>query len=206
MTIGEKIKYYRIRLEMTQGHLAELSDIHPVSIRKYETNKMQPQPSQIERIAAALGVSNNALIGIDNTGLRLKTVGDLMGVLMILLNANFLQITGERGEDSLLEYDTVKIQFNPILMPFIEILHLKGDNEKKLLLNEVILNIKSEKSFTDFLKWEKMNHVYQTMYAEYKDDASEAVQVSLNKILETKEQVELELQRSNMPLYTSDKI
>lgn len=204
MTVGEKIKYYRTRLNMTQGHLAELSDIHPVSIRKYETNKMQPQPSQIERIAAALGVSNNALTGIDNTGLRLKTVGDLMGILMILLNANVLQITGVRGEDNLLEYNSVKIKFNPILIPFMEILYLKGDIEKKLSLNEVILNIKSEKSFTDFLKWEKMNYIYETMNAKYKDDTSEAIQTALNEILENKEKVELELQRSNMPLYASD--
>lgn len=165
---------------------------------------MQPQPSQIERIAAALGVSNNALTGIDNTGLRLKTVGDLMGILMILLNANVLQITGVRGEDNLLEYNSVKIKFNPILIPFMEILYVKGDIEKKLSLNEVILNIKSEKSFTDFLKWEKMNYIYQTMNAKYKDDTSEAVQTALNEILENKEKVELELQRSNMPLYTSD--
>lgn len=206
MTIGEKIRYYRTRLMMTQGSLAELADIHPVSIRKYETNKMQPQPAQIERIAAALGVSYNALIGIDNAGLRLETVGDLMGVLMILLNANVLQITGERGEEDLLEYDTAKIKFNPMLMPFMEILYPVDSDEKKLSLEEAIINIKGKKSFTDLLKWEKMNYIYQNMFAKYKDDKSEAVQAALSEILENKEKVELELQRSNMLLNTSDGI
>ena len=54
MTIGEKIKYCRKQIGITQDKLAELTGIHPVSIRKYETNKMQPQPPQLEKIAAAL--------------------------------------------------------------------------------------------------------------------------------------------------------
>ena len=53
MTIGEKIKYCRKQIGITQDKLAELTGIHPVSIRKYETNKMQPQPPQLEKIAAA---------------------------------------------------------------------------------------------------------------------------------------------------------
>ena len=38
MTIGEKIKYCRKQIGITQDKLAELTGIHPVSIRKYETN------------------------------------------------------------------------------------------------------------------------------------------------------------------------
>ena len=98
MTIGEKIKYCRKQIGITQDKLAELTGIHPVSIRKYETNKMQPQPPQLEKIAVALGVSYNALNGSDNAGLRLETVGDLMSVLMVLCNSGILQISGERGE------------------------------------------------------------------------------------------------------------
>ncbi len=49
MTIGEKIKYCRKQIGITQDKLAELTGIHPVSIRKYETNKMQPQPPQLEK-------------------------------------------------------------------------------------------------------------------------------------------------------------
>ena len=118
MTIGEKIKYYRKQIDITQDRLAELTGIHPVSIRKYETNKMQPQPPQLEKIAAALGVSYNALNGSDTAGLRLETVGDLMGVLMVLCNSGILQITGERGEDKLLKDETVSIQFNHILSSY----------------------------------------------------------------------------------------
>ena len=46
---------------MTQSQLAERTGIHPVSIRKYETNKTIPQPEQIRRIADVLCVSYTAI-------------------------------------------------------------------------------------------------------------------------------------------------
>lgn len=84
---------------------------------------MQPQPPQLEKIAAALGVSYNALNGSDTAGLRLKTVGDLIGVLMVLCNSGVLQISGERGEDMLLKEETVSIQSYPFLLSGIWIYH-----------------------------------------------------------------------------------
>ena len=83
MTIVEKIRYCREQIGITQGKLAELTGIHPVSIRKYETNKMQPQPPQLEKIAAALDVSYNALNVIDKAGMRLETVGDNIDILLV---------------------------------------------------------------------------------------------------------------------------
>ena len=57
MTIGEKIKYFRCQIGITQGKLAELTGIHPVSIRKYETNGMVPGIERLSLIAKALNVS-----------------------------------------------------------------------------------------------------------------------------------------------------
>ena len=65
MTIGEKIKYFRTQKRITQAKLAELSGIHPVSIRKYETNKMIPQSQQIDKIAEALEISSFAITGFE---------------------------------------------------------------------------------------------------------------------------------------------
>lgn len=90
MTIGEKIKYCRKQIGITQDKLAELTSIHPIFIRKYKTNKMQPQPPQLEKIATVLSVSYNTLNGSDTARLRLETVGDLMGVLMVLCNSSIL--------------------------------------------------------------------------------------------------------------------
>ena len=95
MTIGDKIKYFRTRIGITQSKLAELSGIHPVSIRKYETNKMIPQAQQIDRIAEALGVSSFAITGFENN-ISLKTEGDFMGLMIMLIKSNILCIKGER--------------------------------------------------------------------------------------------------------------
>lgn len=143
MTIGEKIKYCRKQIGITQDKLAEPTGIHPVSIRKYETNKMQPQPPQLEKIAAALGVSYNALNGSDTAGLRLETVGDLMGVLMVLCNSGILQISGERGEDKLLKDDTVSIHLNPVLSSYLEIGYTSRGKAHTLSLQDALLNIRN---------------------------------------------------------------
>lgn len=57
MTIGENIKYYRKRMGITQTQLAELTGVHPVSIRKYETNKMQPQIDILKKLASFFNIS-----------------------------------------------------------------------------------------------------------------------------------------------------
>ena len=200
MTVGEKIKYCRKQIGITQDKLAELTGIHPVSIRKYETNKMQPQPPQLEKIAAALGVSYNALNGNDNAGLRLKTVGDLMGILMVLCNSSIIQISGERGEDKMLKDETVSIQFNPILSSYLEFGYSSRGKEHTLSLQDALLNIKSYKVFNDLLKWEKMNYLYQSALKSAGDNPNEATQAAIDEISEMKEKVELELQKSQLLL------
>lgn len=200
MTLGEKIKYYREQLGITQGKLAELAGIHPVSIRKYETNKMQPQPSQIERISTALGVSYNALNGIGNAGMRLETVGDLMGILMVLCDSGIIQITGERGDDNLLKDDTVKIQFNPVLASYLEMNYTNRGKQHILSLQNALLNIKSYNVFKDILIWEKANFLYKSSIKSGGDNPSEATKAAIEKIGENKEKIELELQKSQMPL------
>ncbi|MCI5769543.1 MAG: helix-turn-helix transcriptional regulator, partial [Dorea longicatena] len=195
-----KIKYCRKQIGITQDKLAELTGIHPVSIRKYETNKMQPQPPQLEKIAAALGVSYNALNGNDNAGLRLKTVGDLMGILMVLCNSSIIQISGERGEDKMLKDETVSIQFNPILSSYLEFGYSSRGKEHTLSLQDALLNIKSYKVFNDLLKWEKMNYLYQSALKSAGDNPNEATQAAIDEIAEMKEKVELELQKSQLLL------
>lgn len=54
-----------------------------MSCLKYETNKIQPPPL-LEKTAAAPSVSYNALNGSDTAGLRLETIGNLMGACSLL--------------------------------------------------------------------------------------------------------------------------
>lgn len=62
MTIGKKIKYYRNKSGMTQNELAAKANIHPVTIRKYETDRYLPSYNHIKKISKALNISNVILI------------------------------------------------------------------------------------------------------------------------------------------------
>ena len=68
------------------------------------------------------------------------------------------------------------------------------------------MNIKSYKIFNNLLKWEKMNFLYQSTLESAEENPNEATQVAIDEIAETKEKVELELQKSQMLLDTSDGI
>ncbi len=204
MTTGEKIRYCRERIGITQGRLAELTGIHPVSIRKYETNKMQPQPSQLERLATALGVSYNALNGTGTGGMRLETVGDLMGVLMVLCNSDILRITGERGADDLLKEDTVSLRFNPVLGRHLSArLNATGDGNKSASLDGLLVTLKSRQMLRDLLRWEQVCYRFKKSKQKYGETANEATQAALAELGETREKIELELQRSQALLDTS---
>ncbi len=193
MTIGEKIRYFRTRIGITQGKLAELSGIHPVSIRKYETNKMTPQPPQIEKIAEALGVSSFALSGIENN-IRLETMGDFMGLLIMLCKTHIVTIQGERGEDEALKSETVTFQVNPFISHFF---NAKADNQS-IDADGISYLLKSNNIFNDILKWEKINYGYEKMLIKYSDTSDEAIHKALTEMKENIESIEMELQRSNV--------
>ena len=192
MTIGEKIKYFRAKKKITQDALAELCGIHPVSIRKYETNKMQPQPPQIERIALALDVSFTALNGVSNSYLRLETVGDLMGLLMVMYDSGIIQVKGKRNLDGSVPEDICEIKFNPILPKFFELFSIK----KIIKLEDIIIGIKDTQILSDFLSWDKISYTYtkSVIYATNDDIPM------LEELLAYKNAIELELMSSTIPL------
>lgn len=200
MTIGEKIRYCRQRLHITQDMLAKLTGIHPVSIRKYETNKMQPQPAQLERLAAALGVSYNALNGVDHVNLRMETIGDLMGVLMVLFNSDILRISGERDKENMLIADTVEISFNPLLAPYFSVKAENGEAD----LENVLIRVKNKSVLQNLLIWEKMNYICKKSEEAAAREPSKAADKAVQEIIETKEKIELHLQKDQIMLDRSE--
>ena len=105
MTTGERIRYCRQNQKKTQDQLARLSGIHPVSIRKYETNKMTPQPEQLKKIATALGVNYVALLGIEEDGVAQKNKG-LLNILNALIENGFL-FSKMENTDSILSWSDI---------------------------------------------------------------------------------------------------
>lgn len=193
MTIGDKIRYLRTRMGITQGELADLSGIHPVSIRKYETNKMTPQAQQIEKIADALGVSSFAISGIENK-IRLETKGDFMGLLLMLIKTNLLVIKGERGEDDGLIPETVSFEINPFVSQFFS----SNANGTDLNAESLDFMLKSDEVLSDVLKWEKITYGYEKSATKYGDTEDQAIRDAMNEMKDYIEAIEMELQRSGV--------
>ena len=201
MTIGEKIKYFRKRIGITQAKLAELSGIHPVSIRKYEINRMVPQTPQIDRLAEALGVSSFALAGFENN-IRLETVGDFMGLMIMLIKTKIISINGEREENGMINADTVSFVINPFITNFFA----AKTNQTELSANNLVYYLKNENILSDILKWERINHRYEKCAAEICDTSDKELINILEELKEQKEMIELELQHSSIMLNSSDGI
>lgn len=79
MSVGENIRRYRKSRGMTQAQLAEAVGLTEGAVRHYESGIRTVKPELLESIAAALGVSINALkdYGVENAS-------DLMSLLVRL--------------------------------------------------------------------------------------------------------------------------
>lgn len=82
--VGDKIKEYRKKRGITQAKLAELTGIHPVSIRKYEAGMMEPRLPQLQRIADALEINAFLLQEEPYPKLRMETEEDVEAVKQYL--------------------------------------------------------------------------------------------------------------------------
>jgi transcriptional regulator with XRE-family HTH domain len=64
MNIGEKIREYRRRKDFTQAELAEQVGINKQNISRYESGKSEPRKSTLQKLADALEVSTDELLGL----------------------------------------------------------------------------------------------------------------------------------------------
>ena len=196
MTLAQKIRYLRRRMNITQDALAQMAEVHPVSIRKYETNKMVPQPAQLRRISAALGVSYNALSDMKDAGLGTHTKGDLTGVFFVMFNTGILEMTGERGEDYAYKPETVRITANRNLAAFIDIVYPATTTGQHISLDNVLFNVFDEQVFNNLLQWERMCFLCEKYKRQAEEQPTEENKKNYANMLDAKEYVELDLQRS----------
>ncbi len=68
MTLGEKIKFYRNKLNLSQEELAKKCNLSRNAIYNYEKNKRTPTISILIIISKALNISPTDLLDINNTG------------------------------------------------------------------------------------------------------------------------------------------
>ena len=200
MTTGERIRYFRKNRGLTQAKLAELTGLHPVSIRKYEINIMQPQIEQIERIAAALNVNVSAISGFNSFPIRFETVGDLMGLLIAWHKAGILTIEGRRDAGHYIEMESARLVPNPLLGNYLAVKTADREKEKTVRWDSFSLDLIGYTALHDFLNWERFYYIFNQAAntpEEMWDEASRAEQKELG---ETMELIELELQSSQKKL------
>lgn len=63
MDTGNRIRAIRESQNLTQDQLAELASLNRVTIAKYESGRIEPGAKALARIADALGVSADVLLG-----------------------------------------------------------------------------------------------------------------------------------------------
>ena len=99
MTIGDRIKKIREHFEITSNEFAELTGIHPVTIRKYETNKMQPSKEHIDKMCESLRLPRMIFEGIPEQYTDLHFRGDLYQVVLSLMASGILSLSTEFSEN-----------------------------------------------------------------------------------------------------------
>lgn len=187
MTIGEKIKYVRKLYHMSSAELAECTGIHPVSIRKYESNKMVPQSAQIERLAAAFHLSPAIFSGITDMRFDFQYSGDCLGMLIMLYTSGALIISGERDEKNILKKETVKFTVSPLLQKFLQF----SEKGRTLSFEDVNVLIKDNDTLDRFIFWEFMYNRRDELYDAYMEEETKENEEAYNQICNDYDEIEM---------------
>ena len=99
-------------------------------------------------------------------------------------------------EDDEYKPETVSFKINPLITKFFKA--NAGDTEYNA--DDVLCRLKQENLLKDILRWEKINYGYEKCAAKYSDTPDKETLNVLDSLKETKEAIELELQRSNVML------
>ena len=118
MDISERIKKLREEYGITSNELANITGIHPVSIRKYESKKMVPGKEVIDKMCEALRLPPMILEGIPKQYTDYSYLGDFYQ-LLFLLYANGTLIANPQKKDGPFKQTTFTL--NPELSKYIQI-------------------------------------------------------------------------------------
>lgn len=208
MNTGEKIKYFRTLNNMTQKELGKITGIGEATIRKYELGIRNPKAEQLKKIADALGLGMNAFWDISDTRLSCETVGDFIGLIIILCNSNFIEIQGERMNDGYLSLESTTIVFkeNNFLSTILKFQLNNNQNNNLISIDNLSFKITNRLILNGLIKWEKINHIYRNALSTIETSRLNEFESEIEKIKQTKDLIELEVQRSTVLLSNSDGI
>lgn len=111
MTIGEKIKYFRILHGFTQDQLVQATGLGISTLQKYESDERKPKPEQLLKISQALGVSINVFMDFD-----IHTVSNLLSLIFKMNEQLDLNFNAEKDQNGNVIPDTLSLSFgNPLI-------------------------------------------------------------------------------------------
>jgi len=65
LSLGQRIRYYRTKVELSQKALATIIGISPTALSRYETGKLEPNVLTLMNIAKELKITVDTLVGLD---------------------------------------------------------------------------------------------------------------------------------------------
>lgn len=191
----ERLRYYRTRAKLTLEQLAEKSDISAMTIRRIENGEAKLTPKYLHMLTHALNISPFAITRcIDD--IRMETVGDLMGVLVVFLRAHILVIDGNRSWESDFPPETVRLKLNPDAAKLFTF----NINGRLIDSEEGAICIRSKAMIRDLLIWEKTEYKLKQVLEECKNSRSKKLLQKRDDIIETINTLELEYQRNKTKL------
>lgn len=135
MTVGDRIKKIRELFQITSNEFADLTGIHPVTIRKYETNKMKPSNEHIEKMCESLHLPRMIFEGIPEQYTNYNYTGDFFQQLFLMLNNNTLTFHSKN------DTQTEHITLNPLLDNYLTL----TINGSEVALNDVNIQLKYDR-------------------------------------------------------------
>lgn len=179
---------------MTQSQLAERTGIHPVSIRKYETNKTIPQPEQIRRIADVLCVSYTAIAGLDCANLDIKEQGDFVGFIMQLQKKGLVSFTGTRdSENKLYLEDTFRITISPKIAQYLTVFIKSRSTTVNATGDQLEIQL-PERITHNLIVWEAATNIYNNAKNSYTEPYLDDVKEGLRILADNVDKIEIEAQ------------
>lgn len=116
MDIAERIRFLRKVYDISAAELGDITGIHPVSIRKYETHKMVPGMDIIDKMCEALSLPRMVFEGMPPQYTNYENISDFYQQLLLLMDNGTL-LPDSRYE----RFDTLSL--NPLLGNYIQIKH-----------------------------------------------------------------------------------
>ena len=195
MNIADRIKRLRELFGITANDLAKITGIHPVSIRKYETNKMIPGIDVIDKMCDALKLPRMIFEGFPRQHTDYKFTGDFYQQLFLLLDNNTLS-ADKQGDFNFATGDNNRfLTVNPQLAKYIKIMY----GNKEIPLDELHIEIKTDeyeqlKNYNWFIMYlQCLNKIQKAQSDESWNNQSETREEYISRMLEIAERYRFDL-------------